>query len=99
MAFKDISRYLGRAELHRVHKSRPPSKMPLRVCVVGCGPGGLVACKELKEEGFEVVCFDQQAHIGGVFSWAWETLQMTSSFVHTVFSGALQLRIQPAIMS
>ena len=33
--------------------------------VVGAGPAGLAAMKELKEAGFEVTAFDRSASIGG----------------------------------
>lgn len=39
-----------------------------RVCVIGAGIAGLVAAKVLKEDGFDVVVFEEQAEIGGV--WA-----------------------------
>lgn len=37
------------------------------VCVIGAGPSGLVAMKELLDEGHEVTCFDRNAELGGVF--------------------------------
>jgi dimethylaniline monooxygenase (N-oxide forming) len=43
-------------------------KRPIqRVCVIGGGPSGIVACKELEEKGFEVECFEKAPTIGGVF--------------------------------
>ena len=45
----------------------PPSA-PKRVAVVGAGMAGLVAAKELKEEGHEVVVFEKTNSWGGV--WA-----------------------------
>lgn len=39
-----------------------------RICVVGAGPSGIVASKELKEKGFDVQCFEKSDSIGGVFS-------------------------------
>ncbi len=39
-----------------------------RVCVIGAGIAGLVTSKVLKEDGFEVVVFEKQAELGGV--WA-----------------------------
>jgi dimethylaniline monooxygenase (N-oxide forming) len=38
--------------------------------VVGAGPSGLAAIKELKEAGFEVTAFDRSASIGGRWSLA-----------------------------
>mmetsp|Transcript_41803 Transcript_41803/g.99158 ORF Transcript_41803/g.99158 Transcript_41803/m.99158 type:complete len:575 (+) Transcript_41803:83-1807(+) len=56
------------------------------VAVVGCGPAGLAAVKELKQAGFYPVAFDKHARIGGVWAWGWDSLVMTSSSVHTAFS-------------
>jgi len=46
--------------------------MPLparaRVCVIGAGISGLVAAKVLREDGFDVVVFEKEASLGGV--WA-----------------------------
>jgi cation diffusion facilitator CzcD-associated flavoprotein CzcO len=39
-----------------------------RVCVIGAGIAGLVTSKVLKEDGFEVVVFEKQPELGGV--WA-----------------------------
>src|SRR5512144_3179508 len=38
------------------------------VCVIGAGIAGLVTSKVLKEDGFDVVVFEKQAELGGV--WA-----------------------------
>jgi dimethylaniline monooxygenase (N-oxide forming) len=37
------------------------------VCVIGAGPSGLIAMKELLDEGHTVTCFDRNADLGGVF--------------------------------
>jgi cation diffusion facilitator CzcD-associated flavoprotein CzcO len=37
------------------------------VCVIGAGPSGLIAMKELLDEGHTVTCFDHNAELGGVF--------------------------------
>ncbi|MER5294809.1 NAD(P)-binding domain-containing protein [Streptomyces pharetrae] len=37
------------------------------VCVIGAGPSGLVAIKELLDEGHSVTCFEHSAELGGVF--------------------------------
>lgn len=44
---------------------RPSSR---RVCVIGAGIAGLVTSKVLREDGFEVVMFEKQPELGGV--WA-----------------------------
>ncbi|MGU3498894.1 flavin-containing monooxygenase [Mycobacterium sp. C31M] len=39
----------------------------MRVCVVGAGPCGLTTIKQLVDEGHDVVCFDKNADIGGIW--------------------------------
>eukprot|EP01018_Ginkgo_biloba_P037523 Gb_31851 [translate_table: standard] len=38
-----------------------------KVCVIGAGPAGLVAARELKREGHHVVVFEQNADVGGTW--------------------------------
>lgn len=45
-----------------------PNPIVARVCVVGAGSSGLVAIKELREQGHHVLCFEQATLEGGVFS-------------------------------
>lgn len=64
----------------------------LRVAVVGAGPSGLAAVKELLEEGHDVACFERAPDIGGVFRFdphgdgVWESCRLTSSAMVTTFS-------------
>ncbi|MCX2932567.1 NAD(P)-binding domain-containing protein [Mycobacterium sp. CVI_P3] len=39
----------------------------MKVCVVGAGPCGLTTIKQLLDEGHEVVCFDKNPDIGGIW--------------------------------
>lgn len=39
----------------------------MKVCVVGAGPCGLTTIKQLLDEGHEVVCYDKNADIGGIW--------------------------------
>jgi dimethylaniline monooxygenase (N-oxide forming) len=39
----------------------------MRVCVIGAGPSGLTTVKQLLDEGHDVVCFEQNQHIGGIW--------------------------------
>lgn len=39
----------------------------MKVCVVGAGPCGLTTIKQLRDEGHEVVCFDKNADLGGIW--------------------------------
>jgi dimethylaniline monooxygenase (N-oxide forming) len=64
----------------------------MKVAVVGAGPSGLVAIKELLEEGHDVVCFERAPDIGGVFRFdpdgpgIWESCRLTSSSLTTTYS-------------
>jgi dimethylaniline monooxygenase (N-oxide forming) len=63
-----------------------------RVAVIGAGPSGLVAVKELLEEGHEPTCFERAPGPGGVFRYdeddgvVWESCRLTSSGLLTAFS-------------
>ncbi|WP_413642729.1 flavin-containing monooxygenase [Mycobacterium sp. RTGN5] len=39
----------------------------MKVCVVGAGPCGLTTVKQLLDEGHDVVCFDKNPDIGGIW--------------------------------
>ena len=55
--------------------------------VIGAGPGGIVATKELLEIGFEdVVCLEQSSELGGVFAKSYDNLLLTSSVTFSMFS-------------
>lgn len=64
------------------------------VAVVGAGPSGLVATKELLQEGHTVTCFEKTDSIGGVFTFradplsagVWKSCRLTSSMLVTSFS-------------
>ena len=58
--------------------------------VVGAGPGGIVATKELLESGIsDVLCLEKSDAIGGVFSKGYDNLQLTSSATFSMFSDFL----------
>lgn len=42
----------------------------VKVCVIGAGPCGLTTVKQLLDEGHEVVCYDKNPELGGI--WARE---------------------------
>ena len=55
--------------------------------IVGAGPGGIVATKELLEKGFDdVVCLEQSDTLGGVFAKGYDNLLLTSSVTFSMFS-------------
>lgn len=39
----------------------------MKVCVVGAGPCGLTTIKQLLDEGHEVVCFEKNPDVGGIW--------------------------------
>ncbi len=66
--------------------------MSMRVAVIGAGPSGLVAVKELLDEGHEPTCLEQAGGLGGVFRFdeesgvVWASCRLTSSGLLTAFS-------------
>lgn len=59
----------------------------MKCIVIGAGPGGIVATKELLEKGFkDVVCLEQSSGLGGVFSKSYDNLVLTSSVTFSMFS-------------
>ena len=58
--------------------------------VVGAGPGGVVATKELIENGVDnVICLEKSSSLGGVFAKGYDSLQLTSSATFSMFSDFL----------
>jgi dimethylaniline monooxygenase (N-oxide forming) len=47
--------------------SSTPDELKGRVCVVGAGALGLVAIKNLREQGLQVTAFEQNRHVGGTW--------------------------------
>jgi dimethylaniline monooxygenase (N-oxide forming) len=59
----------------------------MKCIVIGAGPGGIVATKELLEKGFkDIVCLEQASGLGGVFSKSYDNLVLTSSVTFSMFS-------------
>lgn len=65
-----------------------------RVAVIGAGPSGLATVKAAAEQGLEVVCYEAEARIGGIFNFdddprrpsVWESCNLVSSMYVTCFS-------------
>lgn len=58
-----------------------------KAVVVGAGPGGLVALKELLEAGIRNVCLlEKSDRIGGLFAGSYDGLYLTSSAAFSMFS-------------
>jgi len=43
--------------------------MSTRVCVIGAGSSGIVACKVLKQHGLDFVCYEKGSNIGGLWRY------------------------------
>ncbi|MDY6805211.1 MAG: NAD(P)-binding domain-containing protein [Cyanobacteriota bacterium] len=55
--------------------------------VIGAGPAGLVATKELLERGVqEVVCLERSEDVGGVYAKTYDSLVLTTSCSFSMFS-------------
>lgn len=62
--------------------------MSKKVAVIGAGLSGLVTIKELLEEGHDVVCFEKNNDIGGVFSdiGSYDSVELTVSNYFMAYS-------------
>lgn len=61
--------------------------MAKRVAVIGAGPTGLMALKNLKEDGFDVTGFDTRPYVGGL--WKYSTDESLSAAENTVFNSSI----------
>ena len=66
--------------------------MPTKVAVVGAGPLGLMAIKVLKEDGFDVTCYEARDYIGGIWKYSedeYTSVQESTSFNSSRFRSAI----------
>ncbi|KAH7150306.1 flavin monooxygenase-like protein [Dactylonectria estremocensis] len=49
-----------------------------KIAVVGGGPGGLVALKELRDLGYDVTLFERRDDVGGIWSWTGDRSMTTA---------------------
>ncbi|KAA1246821.1 NAD(P)/FAD-dependent oxidoreductase [Aquimarina sp. RZ0] len=55
--------------------------------IIGAGPSGIVAIKELIEQGItNILCLEKSLKLGGTFSQAYDNLKLTSSTTFSMFS-------------
>ena len=81
-------RSVNRSFDHRRTSDDAPATQPRRVAVIGAGMAGLVAAKELRDEGHDVVVFERTEGPGGV--WASSKVQGGVAWGSTLTSsGAL----------
>ncbi|WCJ25980.1 Flavin-containing monooxygenase family protein [Euphorbia peplus] len=72
--------------------------------VIGAGAAGLVAARELRREGHEVVVFERQSEIGG--TWVYDhrvepdplSLNPTRSIIHTSLYSSLRTNLNREVM-
>ena len=55
--------------------------MKRRICVIGAGPTGITAVKNLQDEGLDVVCYDRNKDVGG--NWIYTENDSHSSVFDT----------------
>ncbi|GFT88498.1 dimethylaniline monooxygenase 5 [Nephila pilipes] len=62
-----------------------PLIMPVckRVAIIGAGPSGLRAIKNLKDEGLEPICFERTGHLGGLWRYHDEDMDGLASVMKT----------------
>jgi hypothetical protein len=56
-------------------------KTKKRICVIGAGPSGITALKNIKDQGLEVVCYDYNEEVGG--NWIFNEEESHSSVFET----------------
>ncbi|MBI3977962.1 MAG: FAD-dependent oxidoreductase [Chloroflexi bacterium] len=70
IAIRWIKRAAADFRSNRMLPKRPPITRKQRVAVVGAGPTGLAAARDLRELGYRVVVFDKYSVPGGMFTGA-----------------------------
>lgn len=58
----------------------------MKAAVIGTGPLGLLAAKNLKEQGFDVTAFERRGYLGGL--WKHTTENIISVNPNTVFNSS-----------
>ena len=69
------------------------------VVIIGAGPSGLAACKEILAAGLAPLCFEGADVLGGVFASSKWPFHLTSSSVLTAFSGFTPRDSDPTMWS
>ncbi len=86
--------FLLRRRLPRLDAAMPRTSPPrgdpepsgIRVAVVGAGPSGLVALRELLAAGHDAVAFEAGQGVGGTFAATYDGCLLTTSSTNTAFS-------------
>lgn len=87
---------VNRAFVARAALDDAPAPVRRRVAVIGAGMAGLVAAKELREEGHDVVVYERAARPGGVWAAskarggnAWGSTMTSTGALNTMLSDAV----------
>ncbi|GAQ82615.1 Flavin-binding monooxygenase family protein [Klebsormidium nitens] len=86
-------------------KEGQKTRVSRSVCVIGAGAAGLVALKELREEGHQVTAFEQNEDIGGVWKYDPDTdddplgIREDRKKVHSSMYASLRTNLPREIMS
>lgn len=87
---------VNRSFADRAEADEAPPARPRRVAVVGAGMAGMVAAKELREEGHDMVVYERTAGPGGV--WATSKARGGTAWGSTVTStGALNTTLSDSV--
>ncbi len=78
----------------------PPNKaQPIKVAIIGAGPGGLVSAKWALSEGLEPTIFEKASTLGGIWrddGYTWPRMKTNSTKFRTSFLG-LSYPIDPVL--
>jgi len=82
--------YVKRTFRQSLRTDNEKRQIQKRVAIVGAGPSGLVACKEMLEAGHDVICLERNKGIGGCWAAdskiAYDGLYQTTSSYFSAFS-------------
>lgn len=68
----------------------------IKIAVIGLGAAGLVALKNFKEEGFDVMGFERNSYIGGLWKY---TEDDQTSVLNTTVVNISKERVGPSPIS
>lgn len=58
----------------------------MKAAIIGAGPAGVAFCRQLTLQGIDVIVYDANSEIGGVFLQTYDGALLTTSTPHTMFS-------------
>ena len=84
-----VGRAISADMLNAMSREKIASTVGKSVAIIGAGALGLVATKNLIEEGFEVTTFEKNTYVGGLWHATQDPLE-TSALLGTVSNGSKQ---------